>query len=56
MNKNDLSVLYEYNRWANARVLDAVSKLKTEQFTKDMGNSFSSVRDTLTHMMSAEWI
>jgi uncharacterized damage-inducible protein DinB len=56
MNKNDLTLLYEYNRWANARVLDAVSKLKTEQFTKNMGNSFASVRDTLTHIMSAEWI
>jgi uncharacterized damage-inducible protein DinB len=56
MNSNDLQLLYEYNRWANARVLDTVSKLTAEQFTKDMGNSFPSVRDTLTHIMSAEWI
>jgi uncharacterized damage-inducible protein DinB len=56
MNKSDLTLLYNYNCWANARVLDAVSKLAAEQFTRSMGNSFSSVRDTLTHIMSAEWI
>jgi uncharacterized damage-inducible protein DinB len=56
MNLKDVQLLYEYNRWANARVLDAVSKLTAEQFSQDMGNSFSSVRDTLTHIMSAEWI
>lgn len=48
--------LYEYNRWANARMLDAASRLTPEQFTKDLRSSHRSVRDTLTHVMSAEWI
>jgi uncharacterized damage-inducible protein DinB len=56
MNKIDIEQLFEYNRWANAHVLAAVSKLTTEQFTKDLSNSFPSVRDTLVHMMWAEWI
>lgn len=48
--------LYEYNRWANRRVLDAASRLSVEEFTKDMGNSFPSVQATLAHIVSAEWI
>ncbi len=56
MNKIDIEQLFEYNRWANARVLTAVSKLSSEQFTKDLSNSFPSIRDTLVHMMWAEWI
>jgi uncharacterized damage-inducible protein DinB len=54
MNKNDVEQLYEYNRWANARVLDAASGLTAEQFVKDLSGSFVSVRDTLTHILAAE--
>ena len=56
MNKSDIHLLYEYDRWANARMLDAVSRLTAEQFTADFSSSFRSVRDTLTHLLSAEWI
>jgi uncharacterized damage-inducible protein DinB len=56
MTKDDIQLLYEYDRWANNRVLDAASELSTEQFTRDLGGSFSSVRDTLLHIVAAEWI
>ena len=52
----EIQELYEYNRWANHRVLDATAALSPEQLTRDLGNSFPSVRDTLVHMMGAEWI
>lgn len=56
MNKEDVAYLYDYNRWANARILDDVSKLSPEQFTMDLKSSHSSVRDTLAHILAAEWI
>jgi uncharacterized damage-inducible protein DinB len=56
MNKNDIEFLYEYNRWANARILDAASKLTPEKFTVDLHSSHASVRDTLAHVLAAEWI
>ena len=56
MNQSDIQLLYEYNRWANARILDVVSRLSAEQFTADFSSSFRSVRDTVTHILSAEWI
>jgi uncharacterized damage-inducible protein DinB len=48
--------LYRYNRWANARVFEAVEGLEPEPFTKNLGSSHPSVRDTLTHIVCAEWL
>lgn len=56
MTKDDIQLLYEYDRWANNRVLQAVSALSTEQFTHDLGGGFRSVRDTLVHIIGGEWI
>ncbi len=56
MNRNDIQLLYEYNRWANAMVLESVSVLTNDQFTRDLVGSYRSVRDALVHIMSAEWI
>lgn len=52
----EIRELYAYNRWANHRLLDAASRLGPEAFTKDLGSSFPSVRDTLAHILAAEWI
>jgi uncharacterized damage-inducible protein DinB len=56
MNTTDLLLLFEYNRWANHRVLESVAGLSPEQFLRDLHNSFPSVRDTLCHIMAVEWI
>lgn len=52
----DIRALYEYNRWANGRILDAAAKLNHEDFTRDLRSSHRSVRETLLHMMLGEWI
>jgi uncharacterized damage-inducible protein DinB len=56
MNPAEMVSLYEYNAWADLRALEAASALSKEQFTKPLGSSFSSVRDTLAHIYGAEWI
>ncbi len=56
MNLEDFCLLYEYNSWANRRSLDACSTLSDEQFTRDIGSSFRSVRDTLSHICEVEWL
>ena len=55
MTKDDIQILYEYDRWANNTVLQAVSTLRVEEFTRDLGGSFRSVRDTLVHIIGVEW-
>jgi uncharacterized damage-inducible protein DinB len=55
MTLDDLKTLLDFHYWALGRVLDAADRLSPEQFTRDMGSSFKSVRDTLAHLYSAEW-
>ena len=55
MNKDDIQLLYEYDRWANKRALHAVSTLDAAEFTRDLGGSFRSVRDTLVHIVGSQW-
>src|SRR5262249_46648026 len=56
MSPEEIRLLYDYNAWANHRSMEAAAALSTPQFTQPMGNSFSSVRDTLAHIFGAEWI
>lgn len=51
-----MAALFKYNAWADRRVLEAATALTPEQFTKPMGSSFSSVRDTLAHIYGVEWL
>jgi uncharacterized damage-inducible protein DinB len=52
----DIRGLYDYLFWAHERMMISVSRLSPEEFTRDMGSSFPSIRDTLVHMMSIEWL
>lgn len=52
----DIRTLFAYDAWANRRMLDACAALSPEQFTRDLGSSFQSVRDTMAHIHGAQWI
>ena len=56
MSPEEIRLLYDYNGWANRRVLDSAAALTAEQFTKPLASSFSSVRDTLAHIWGSEWL
>ena len=51
----DLRALYDYGYWANGKLLDAVHTLTPEEFTQSVVGSYGSVRNTLVHVLSAEW-
>ena len=56
MTRDDIQLLLRtIDRWANNRVLQAASTLNAEKFTRDLGGSFRSVRDTLVHIVGGEW-
>ena len=56
MTPEEVRTLYAYNSWANHRVLDACAPLSAAQLTENLRSSFPSVRDTLAHIMLAEWL
>ena len=47
--------LYAYSAWANARILETAGQLTREQFTTQ-GDGSDSIRDTLVHTASAQWL
>lgn len=55
MTFEDLETLLDFHYWARDRILAAAEALTAEQYTRDMGGSFRSVRDTLVHLYSSEW-
>lgn len=55
MTVKDLERLYEYGNWANGKLFAVVSQLTPEQFTQTVAGSYGSIRNTLVHIMSAEW-
>ena len=49
-----LRSLAAYNRWANARVLDAAAALNAEDLGRDLRASFRSLQGTLIHIVWGE--
>src|ERR1700741_2502240 len=46
--------VYDYNAWANRRILDTAERLKLQQFIAPNGGG-ESVREILVHIASAQW-
>ena len=55
MTLEDLRTLLDYHYWARDRMFEALEPLSAEHVNRDMGNSFKSIRDTVTHLYAAEW-
>jgi uncharacterized damage-inducible protein DinB len=55
MTVEDLKTLFEYSYWANAGLHDVLSQMTTAQFTQTVAGSYGSIRNTMVHMLSAEW-
>jgi uncharacterized damage-inducible protein DinB len=55
MTKTDIQALYDYNRWCNARILDAAATLSNEQFAAPGTFPHGGLRGTLVHALFAEW-
>lgn len=56
MQKSDLSLLFAYNRWANAKIMEGARGLSSEQLIEPAQVSFGSLMGTLAHIISAESI
>jgi len=55
MTVKDLEGLFEYGYWANQQLLAVLSQLTPEQFIHPVAGGYGSVRNTMVHILSAEW-
>jgi len=49
-----IRALYDYNEYANGRVLEAASKLSADELERKQGASFESVEGNLGHVMGGQ--
>ncbi len=56
MNIADIQTLYSYNRWANQRLFSILEKLSGQQLAAEVSSSFPSIRETVFHILFAEWL
>ena len=55
MNMQDVRDLYDYNYWANRRILRMAEQVTSEQFIAPSSHSYGSLQGTLVHTLGAEW-
>ena len=56
MNKQDIILLYKYNQWANALILNAAANVTQEEYLAPASFPHGGLRGTLVHALFAEWI
>ena len=56
MNKQDILVLYKYNQWANAKILQAAANVTEKQYLAPASFPHGGLQGTLVHTLFAEWL
>jgi len=55
MNIKDIHLIYEYNYWANKRILNASANIPQVQFIKMATFPYGGLHGTLLHILDTEW-
>jgi uncharacterized damage-inducible protein DinB len=55
MNLKDIELRYDYGYWANGKIFAVLPQLTPEQFAEPFADGHGSIRNTLVHILSAEW-
>jgi uncharacterized damage-inducible protein DinB len=56
MTTRDIRMLYDYNCWANARILGAASEVSEQHYLAPGAFPHGGLRGTLVHALFAEWV
>lgn len=54
MKKEQLVLLYEYNVWANERIMNHLKSLPDGIFAKEVDLGFKSIAEVITHLIAAD--
>lgn len=55
MNTQNIHLIYEYNYWANGRILSAATNVTVDQFLAPADFPYGGLRGTLVHVLEAEY-
>ena len=55
MNISDIRLIFDYNYWANAKLLNNAHEVTHEQYVAPASFPYGGLRGTLVHILEAEW-
>jgi uncharacterized damage-inducible protein DinB len=55
MNIHDIQLIYDYNYWANKRILASAANVSQEQFDAHASFPYGGLHGTLLHILDTEW-
>jgi uncharacterized damage-inducible protein DinB len=55
MDTGELQLIFEYNYWANAKMLAGAHRVALEQYVAPAAFPYGGLRGTLVHILEAEW-
>lgn len=55
MTVEDLRHLFDYGHWANGKLFEVIGRLTADEFAGPLSGPHGSVRNTMVHLLSAEW-
>ncbi len=53
MTKKEIQLLFEYDKWADLKLLEVIATLTGDQYKKDLHSSFGGIQGTIVHILSA---
>jgi uncharacterized damage-inducible protein DinB len=53
MTKKEIQLLFEYDTWADLKLIEVIATLTGDQYKKDIHSSFGGIQGTLVHILSA---
>jgi len=56
MTANDIVTLFEYDKWATNRILEAVSSVPADKYLEDLRSSHGGIHATLVHIYSSDTV
>ena len=56
MIKKEIQLLYEYDKWADGKLLEVIATLSADNYKKDLGSSFGGIHGTFVHILSANLV
>ena len=56
MTKQEIQLLYDFDKWATNQQYGVIAGLSTEQYARNLGSSYGSIHATLVHIYGAQKI
>jgi uncharacterized damage-inducible protein DinB len=56
MTRDEVTTLLDFHYWARDRMFSALEGVPADLYLRGSGGSFGSIRDTVVHIYSADWV